>query len=102
MSRQQSRPRQSSVSCFDQRKISLESVTAAVRTQRAPETDLEAAVLRTVARNSDWLTTPDILALRAQLDADVSEQAPLRQQVRTVVDAITETVATWDQQEMRS
>ncbi|WP_268899516.1 hypothetical protein [Haloarcula nitratireducens] len=40
------------------------------------------------------------MALRAQLDVEVAEQAPLRQRVRTVVDAITETVATWDQQEM--
>ncbi|WP_135306028.1 hypothetical protein [Haloarcula amylovorans] len=69
--------------------------------QRTPETDFEAQVLRTVAQQSERITTPDILALRVQLDVDVAEQAPLRQRVRTVVDAITETVATWDQQEMR-
>ncbi|WP_268899524.1 hypothetical protein [Haloarcula nitratireducens] len=42
------------------------------------------------------------MALRAQLDVNVSEQAPLQQQVRTVVDAITAMVATWDQQEMEA
>ncbi|WP_434530198.1 hypothetical protein ACODNH_01555 (plasmid) [Haloarcula sp. NS06] len=101
MSQKQPCHRQLLGSYFDHRQVSIESVTAAVRTQRAPETNLEAQVLRIVAQKSDWLTTPDILALRTQLDADVSEQARLQQQVRNVVEAITETVATWDQQEMR-
>ncbi|WP_135306418.1 hypothetical protein [Haloarcula amylovorans] len=78
----------------------VKSITAAIQTEQPLETDLEAQVLRIVARKADRLATPDILELRAQLDVNVAEQVPLRQQVRTVVDAISETVATWDQQEM--
>ena len=70
-------------------------ITATVREQHPLETDLMGAVLAGVARQVDQLSTPDVLALRAQLTVDVDEQAPLVERVATIVDAILTAVEHW-------
>jgi len=70
-------------------------ITAAVREQQPLETDLVGAVLAGVARQVDQLSTPDVLALRAQITVDVHDQAPLVERVATIVDAILTEVEHW-------
>lgn len=70
-------------------------VTATVREQQPLETDLQAVVLRSVADRLPWLSTPDVLALRAQLTVDLDEAVPLVDRVRTIVDAILVEVEHW-------
>lgn len=81
----------------DQERESVASLTAAVRDQYSSDADIEALVLSALAQQSDGLDTPDILELRTQLDVAVDEQAPLRQQVRTVLAAIASTMTRWEQ-----
>jgi hypothetical protein len=70
-------------------------VTATVGEQQPLETDLQAVVLRSVADRLPWLSTPDVLALRAQLTVDVDEAVPLIDRVRTIVDEILVEVEHW-------
>ena len=71
------------------------TITPTVREQQPVETDLVGAVLAGVARKVDQLSTPDVLALQAQITVDVHEQAPLAGRVATIVDAILVEVEHW-------
>lgn len=70
-------------------------ITSAVREQRPLEIDLLAFVLTAVADQIPWLSTPDVLALRAQLTADVDDQTSLGDRVGTIVDAILTEIEQW-------
>jgi hypothetical protein len=70
-------------------------ITSAVREQRPLDTDLPAVVLTAVADRLSWLSTPDVLALRAQLTVDVDDQLPLADRVGTIVDAILAEIEQW-------
>ena len=70
-------------------------ITATVREQHPLETDLPAVVLSHVADRLPWLSTPDVLALRAQLTFDVDEAVPLVERVATIVDTILGEVQHW-------
>ena len=70
-------------------------ITATVRQQQPLETDLVGAVLAGVARQVDQLSTPDVLALRAQITVDIDETAPVVTRVGTIVDAILTEVEHW-------
>jgi len=70
-------------------------ITSAVREQRPLDTDLPAVVLAAVADRIPWLSTPDVLALRAQLTVDVDDQLPLVDRVGTIVDAILTEIEQW-------
>lgn len=79
----------------DQQREIVTSLTAAVRDPYSSDADVEALVLSAIAQQSGGLDTPDILALRAQLDVAVDEQVPLRQQVQTVLAAIASIIRQW-------
>jgi len=70
-------------------------ITAAVREHQPLSTDRQAIVISSVADRIPWLSTPDVLTLRAQLTVDVDEQAPLAGRVATIVDAILTEVEHW-------
>ena len=70
-------------------------ITAAVREQQPLETDLVGTVLAGVAGQVDQLSTPDVLALRAQLTVDIDETAPVVTRVGAIVDAILAEVEHW-------
>jgi len=70
-------------------------ITSAVREQRPLDTDLPAVVLTAVADRLPWLSTPDVLALRAQLTIVVDDQIPLVERVGTIVDAILTEIEQW-------
>jgi len=71
-------------------------ITATVREQQPLDTDLTAVVLSCVADRLRGLSTPDVLALRAQLTADVDDQAPLDDRVGVIVDGILAEVEHWE------
>ena len=70
-------------------------IAATVSEQQPLATDLQAVVLSVVAERLLWLSTPDVLALRAQLAVDVDGQAPLVERVAIIVDAILAEVEQW-------
>lgn len=70
-------------------------ITDTVREQQPLETDLVGTVLAGVARQVDQLSTPDVLALRAQLTVDIDETAPVVTRVGAIVDAILAEVEHW-------
>jgi hypothetical protein len=70
-------------------------ITATVREQQPLDTDLTAVVLRSVADRFRWLSTPDVLALRAQLAIDVDDQVSLDDRVGVIVDAFLSEVEHW-------
>ena len=70
-------------------------ITATVHEQQPLDTDLTAVVLSCVADRLLWLSTPDVLVLRAQLTVDVDDQAPLDDRVGVIVDAILGEVQHW-------
>ncbi|MBX0288676.1 hypothetical protein EGH22_20305 [Halomicroarcula sp. F28] len=72
-------------------------VTAAIREQQPLDTDLPAVVLSSVADRLPWLSTPDVLELRAQVTVDVDEAVPLVERVATIIDAILTEVEHWKQ-----
>jgi len=74
------------------------SIATTVRAQ-SDSTDVEAAVLRAVARRSDSIALPDVLELRSLLDADGEQADTLEEQVRTIINAIDAELAGWDRQE---
>ncbi|MFC7076154.1 hypothetical protein [Haloarcula halophila] len=96
MSRNQSRPGSVGVSCQNHSAF-IESIARSAGEDASD--DLEAVVLRAVARHSEILDLPDVLELRTVLDVDLDETAPLEARVATIVDAIEATVASWPQQE---
>jgi len=73
----------------------VDSITATVREQQPLATDLQAVVLSSLADRLSWLSTPDVLALRAQLTVDVDDQAPLVERVGTIGHAILSKVEHW-------
>ena len=77
------------------RQALIAQITSAVREQRPLDTDLPAVVLAAVADRIAWLSTPDVLALRAQLIVDVDDQSPLIDRVGTIVDAILTEIEQW-------
>lgn len=70
-------------------------ITDTVREQQPLETELVGTVLAGVARQVDQLSTPDVLALRAQLTVDIDETAPVVTRVGAIVDAILAEVEHW-------
>ncbi|KAA9396452.1 hypothetical protein Har1130_19285 [Haloarcula sp. CBA1130] len=76
----------------------VESIATTVRA-RSNSTDVEAAVLRAVARRSDSITLPDVLELRSLLDVDGEQADTLEERVRTIISAIDAELAGWDRQE---
>ncbi|QIO25319.1 hypothetical protein [Haloarcula sp. JP-L23] len=96
MLQNQSRHRRFGRARPDQQRQIVESITAAVRDQHSSDADVEALVLSAIAQQSGSLDTPDVLELRTQLDVAVDEQAPLRQQVQTVLAASASIMARWD------
>jgi len=77
----------------------VESIATTVRAQ-SDSTDVEAAVLRAVARRSDSIALPDVLELRSLLDVDGEQADTLEEQVRTIISAIDAELAGWDRQEV--
>ncbi|KOX91498.1 hypothetical protein [Haloarcula rubripromontorii] len=76
----------------------VESIARTVRVQ-SDSTDVEAAVLRAVARRSDSIALPDVLELRSLLDVDGEQADTLEERVRTIISAIDAELAGWDRQE---
>nr|WP_238378586.1 hypothetical protein [Haloarcula rubripromontorii] len=66
---------------------------------QSDSTDVEAAVLRAVARRSDSIALPDVLELRSLLDVDGEQADTLEERVRTIISAIDAELAGWDRQE---
>ncbi|MHC3382022.1 hypothetical protein [Haloarcula sp. H-GB5] len=77
----------------------VESITATVRRQ-PDSTDVEAVVLRAVARRSDSIDLPDVLELRSLLDVDGEQVDTLEEQVATIISAIEAELAGWDRREV--
>ncbi|WP_336330787.1 hypothetical protein [Haloarcula sp. CGMCC 1.2071] len=77
----------------------VESITATVR--RQPDSaDVEAVVLRAVARRSDSIDLPDVLELRSLLDVDGEQVDTLEEQVTSIISAIEAELAGWDRREV--
>ena len=77
----------------------VESIATTVRA-RSDSTDIEAAVLRAVARRSDSIALPDVLELRSLLDVDDEQADTLEARVRTIISAIDAELAGWDRREV--
>ncbi|EMA25672.1 hypothetical protein [Haloarcula argentinensis] len=77
----------------------VESIATTVRA-RSDSTDIEAAVLRAVARRSDSLALPDVLELRSLLDVDGEQADTLEERVATIISAIDGELAGWNRQEV--
>ncbi|EMA31019.1 hypothetical protein [Haloarcula japonica] len=77
----------------------VESITATVRGQSG-SADVQAVVLRAVARRSDSIDLPDVLELRSLLDVDGEQVDTLEEQVTTIISAIEAELAGWDRREV--
>ena len=77
----------------------VESIARTVRA-RSDNVDVEAAVLRAVARRSDSITVPDVLELRSLLDVDGEQADTLEERVRTIISAIDAELAGWNRREV--
>ncbi|GCF15918.1 hypothetical protein Harman_38530 [Haloarcula mannanilytica] len=77
----------------------VESIATTLRAQ-SDSTDVEAAVLRAVARQSDSIALPDVLELRSLLDVDSEQADTLEERVTTVINTIDAELAGWDRQEV--
>ncbi|WP_367176657.1 hypothetical protein [Haloarcula rubripromontorii] len=77
----------------------VESITATVRGQSG-SADVQAVVLRAVARRSDSIDLPDVLELRSLLDVDSERADTLEEQVTTIISAIDAELAGWDRREV--
>ncbi|KAA9396653.1 hypothetical protein Har1130_18650 [Haloarcula sp. CBA1130] len=77
----------------------VESIATTVRAQ-SDNVDVEAAVLRAVARRSDSIALPDVLELRSLLDVDGEQADTLEERVRTIINAIDAELAGWDRREV--
>ncbi|WP_420183068.1 hypothetical protein ACNO8S_19965 (plasmid) [Haloarcula sp. KBTZ06] len=77
----------------------VESITATVRGQSG-SADVQAVVLRAVARRSDSIDLPDVLELRSLLDVDSERADTLEEQVTTIISGIEAELAGWDRREV--
>ncbi|WP_434529965.1 hypothetical protein ACODNH_00670 (plasmid) [Haloarcula sp. NS06] len=77
----------------------VESIATTVRGQ-PDSADVEAVVLRMVARRSDSIDLPDVLELRSLLDVDGAQADTLEEQVATIISAIEAELAGWDRREV--
>ena len=77
----------------------VESIATTVRRQSG-SADIEAVVLRTVARRSESIDLPDVLELRSLLDVDGAQADTLEEQVATIISAIDAELAGWDRREV--
>ncbi|MCJ0618147.1 hypothetical protein JZX76_00965 [Haloarcula hispanica] len=77
----------------------VESIATTVRGQSG-SADVEAVVLRTVARRSDSIDLPDVLELRSLLDVDGEQADTLEEQVTSIISAIEAELAGWDRREV--
>ncbi|RLM89045.1 hypothetical protein [Haloarcula sp. Atlit-7R] len=76
----------------------VESITTTVRGQSGSD-DVEAVVLRAVARQSDSIDFPDVLELRSLLDVNGEQADTLEEQVTSIISAIDAELAGWDRRE---
>jgi len=76
-----------------------ESIATTVRGQ-PDSADVQAVVLRAVARRSDSIALPDVLELRSLLDVDGEQADTLEEQVTTIISAIEAELAGWDRREV--
>ncbi|AHB67620.1 hypothetical protein HISP_16360 [Haloarcula hispanica N601] len=77
----------------------VESIATTVRAQSG-SADVEAVVLRAVARRSDSIDLPDVLELRSLLDVDGAQVDTLEEQVTSIISAIEAELAGWDRREV--
>ncbi|RLM33181.1 hypothetical protein [Haloarcula sp. Atlit-120R] len=77
----------------------VESIATTVRGQSG-SADVEAVVLRTVARQSDSIDLTDVLELRSLLDVDGEQADTLEEQVTSIISAIEAELAGWDRREV--
>ncbi|EMA10043.1 hypothetical protein [Haloarcula marismortui] len=77
----------------------VESIATTVRGQ-PDSADVQAVVLRAVARRSDSIALPDVLELRSLLDVDGEQADTLEEQVTTIISAIEAELAGWDRREV--
>mgnify|MGYP007026970468 CR=1 FL=1 len=77
----------------------VESIATTVRAQSG-SADVEAVVLRTVARRSESIDLPDVLELRSLLDVDGAQADTLEEQVATIISAIEAELAGWNRREV--
>ncbi|AEM58818.1 hypothetical protein HISP_18070 (plasmid) [Haloarcula hispanica N601] len=77
----------------------VESIATTVRGQ-PDSADVQAVVLRAVARRSDSIALPDVLELRSLLDVNGEQADTLEKQVTTIISAIDAELAGWDRREV--
>ncbi|NHX41944.1 MULTISPECIES: hypothetical protein [Haloarcula] len=77
----------------------VESIATTVRGQSG-SADVEAVVLRAVARRSESIDLLDILELRSLLDVDDEQADTIEEQVATIISIIEAELAGWDRQEV--
>ncbi|NLV08134.1 hypothetical protein GOC83_18580 [Haloarcula rubripromontorii] len=77
----------------------VESIATTVRGQSG-SADVQAVVLRMVARRSDSIDLPDVLELRSLLDVNGEQADTLEKQVTTIISVIDAELAGWDRQEV--
>ncbi|RLM41498.1 hypothetical protein DVK00_19565 [Haloarcula sp. Atlit-47R] len=77
----------------------VKSITTTVRAQSG-SADVQAVVLRIVARRSDSIDLPDVLELRSLLDVNGEQADTLEKQVTTIISAIDAELAGWDRREV--
>ncbi|KZX49597.1 hypothetical protein [Haloarcula sp. K1] len=77
----------------------VKSIATTVRAQSG-SADVEAVVLRAVARRSESIDLSDVLELRSLLDVDGAQADTLEEQVTSIISAIDAELAGWDRQEV--
>ncbi|MUV49708.1 hypothetical protein [Haloarcula sp. CBA1122] len=77
----------------------VESIATTLRGQ-PDSADVEAVVLRAVARQSDSIDLPDVLELRSLLDVDSEQVDTLEERVTSIISAIEAELAGWDRREV--
>ncbi|MFU1782933.1 hypothetical protein ACM16X_16270 [Haloarcula japonica] len=77
----------------------VKSIAKTVQAQSG-STDVEAVVLRAVARQSDSIALPDILELHSLLDVDGEQADTLEERVTTIISAIEAELAGWERREV--
>jgi len=77
----------------------VESIATTFQAQSG-SADIEAVVLRAVARRSDSIALPDILELRSLLDVDGEQADTVEERVTTIISGIEAELAGWDRREV--
>jgi len=77
----------------------VESITATVRGQSG-SADVQAVVLRMMARRSESIDLPDVLELRSLLDVDGEQADTLEEQITSIISAVEAELAGWDRREV--